>query len=268
MKLKAISYINVVVASILMMLPLHSCNSENPAYNRENVKATWIVTHYDGNPLDMSDFTIMTFDDNAQVTYWGVQSKGTGDYQWGNNVLGYDIYCCDLAIYGSYSGLFGYITPVDTHQEFIFSSNEDSLMTISNAIYQINDAYITPPFSDMTMVKLSSHYASVDSLSGIWQFLTKDSEEYNDFRVQFHADGKLTLMKQGQPGEWIPMGANDYYNKYGTFLPFTLWDNPEFGEVNHWAVRCFNIEECMPKMGVMTLSDRHSEYRLSFISSN
>lgn len=263
-----ITYIMNVVATILGLLLLHSCNKDNPAYNRENVKGTWIVTQYDGTPLDMRDYTVMTFDKDFNVTYWGIQSKGTGDYQWGNNLLGYDIYCCDLAIFGTYSGIYGYLSPVSTHQEYLFSSVEDSLMTISNAVYQINDAYITPPFSDMTMKKIHSKYASTDSLAGVWQFLTKDGQEYNNHRIQFHADGKLVIYHQDNPGQWVPMGDKDYFNKYEDFLPLTIWSNEEFGEVNHWSVNCFRIENCMPKSGTMTLFDQYSEYKLSFISAN
>lgn len=257
-------------AMSMALLMLSSCSNENPAYNRENIKATWIVKYYNNQtlPLAMRDYTVITFDNSFGATHWGILSKGTGDYQWGSNALTYDVYCCDLAINGTYSGLYGYITPVTTHQEYIFSSVEDSVMTISNAVYQINQAYITPEFTDMTMEKITSKYASLDSLAGVWQFLERDGKEYNDYRIQFLSDGKLSLFKLSPDNQWVLMEGDNYFHKYDYFLPLTLWSNEEFGTVNHWDVKCFEIVECTPKMGTMTLTDHTSEYKLSFISSN
>ena len=49
-----------------------SCNQESPAYNRENLKATWIVDTYDGNLLDERNYTVMTFTSSGTVVYEGV----------------------------------------------------------------------------------------------------------------------------------------------------------------------------------------------------
>ena len=50
-----------------------SCSQESPAYNRENLKATWIVDTYDGNLLDERNYTVMTFTSSGTVVYEGVR---------------------------------------------------------------------------------------------------------------------------------------------------------------------------------------------------
>lgn len=42
-----------------------SCNSDNPAYPRENLKATWIAYMLDGTDLDERDWHVMTFNSNG-----------------------------------------------------------------------------------------------------------------------------------------------------------------------------------------------------------
>ena len=65
-------YIVLLSAILTCGLCAVSCNRENPAYNRENLKATWLVHTLDGSPLDERSCTVMTFTSSSTVTWAGV----------------------------------------------------------------------------------------------------------------------------------------------------------------------------------------------------
>ena len=218
-----------------------SCNQESPAYNRENLKATWIVDTYDGNLLDERNYTVMTFTSSGTVVYEGVLTLDSANYQWGENTLRYDIYCCDFSISGVYSGLYGHLEEASTRQEYSFVLSEDSLMTLGVESYTINGFDVTPEYS----------------------------EEFMNYRVQFQPENVLSMSVRSGENSWDPVGnGEDYYRLYEDYLVMTLYDNWEFGTTGKWDVKCFLIDSISAVSGRMTLSSGPDEYVLSYISSN
>lgn len=246
-----------------------SCNQESPAYNRENLKATWIVDTYDGNLLDERNYTVMTFTSSGTVVYEGVLTLDSANYQWGENTLRYDIYCCDFSISGVYSGLYGHLEDASTRQEYSFVLSEDSLMTLGVESYTINGFDVTPEYSEMTMRKIPLDYAVADTIYGVWQFNTRNGEEFMNYRVQFQPENVLSMSVRSGENSWDPVGnGEDYYRLYEDYLVMTLYDNWEFGTTGKWDVKCFLIDSISAASGRMTLSSGPDEYVLSYISSN
>ena len=259
----------MLAAAVISLWAVSSCKAESPAYNRENIKATWIVDTYDGNMLDERNYTVMTFDNSGIVTYEGVLTLDSANYQWGSNDLRYEIYCCDFTITGAFSGLFGYLEEVYTEQKFDFILTEDSLMTLGVNTYSVDGTEIVPEFSQMTMRKLPRSYASADTLYGVWQFNTRNGTDFSNYRMQFQPDGVVTVSVRTGENSWEPMGAGeDYYNLYEDFIAMTLYDNYEFGTSGKWDVKCFLIDSISSVTGRMALQSGGDNYSLSFISSN
>lgn len=258
--------LSVIVCALAFSV---SCSKENPAYNRENIKATWLVDTRDGNRLDERDWTVMTFDNSNTVTWEGVLSLEDIGCQWGSNTLIYDIYCCDFSIYGTFSGLFGFVDQVVTTQEYDFVHSEDSLMILGLKKLFIDSQEVTPEFSQMTMRKLPSTYADVDTIAGIWQFNTLDGADFSGYRVQFNDDGTLTVSLRTGENTWQPMGGGeDYFRLYDDFLAMTLYDNAAFGTPSKWDVKCFQIDSISDLTGTMAMHSSGQSYTLSFISPN
>ena len=266
-RFRHIAVLSVTVACALWLL--HSCNAQSPAYNRENIKATWIVDTYDGQPLDEKSYTVMTFSSSYTVTWAGVLTQADGNFQWGENTLMYDVYCCDLSIAGTYSGLFGHLVPMETSQEYSFVDSQDSLMTIGVESWMLGGAGTVPEFSQMTMRKLPSTYADADTIYGVWQFNSRNGEDFSAYRLQFQPDGVLTMSQRTGENSWMPMGeGEDYYRLYDDYLTMTLYDNHVFGTPSKWDVKCFLIDSISTVSNTMSIRSGADSYILSYISSN
>ena len=209
---------------VIAVCVITSCNRDNPAYNRENLKATWIVDTYDGNLLDERDYTVMTFTSSGTVRYEGVLTLDSANYQWGENTLRYTIYCCDFSINGLFSGLYGYLDQVSTRQEYSFIVSQDSLMTLGVESYSINGTEVTPEYTQMTMRKIPLDYAVADTLYGVWQFNTKNGGEFMNYRVQFQPENVLSMSVRSGENSWDPVGnGEDYYRLYETVSMRIIW---------------------------------------------
>lgn len=259
--------LHIFAAAAVVLLSAIACNRESPAYNRENIKATWLVHSLDGNALSERDCYFMTFDNSSRVTYYGIASTDSG-YVWGNNRLSYEVYCCDLKINGQFSGLFGYMTPLSIKAEYDFVSHEDSSMVLGVRKYVVNDAETEPEYSRMSMKKLPSSYAATDSVSGIWQFNTKNGVEFSDYRVRFGNDGTFMFYTRVGENDWSEGNMTDSYNLYDKFMALTLYDNEVFGTAAKWDVRCFGIETASKTTNRLVLHSGDDTYSLSFISAN
>ncbi len=246
-----------------------SCSQENPAYYRENLKATWLVHTHDGNLLDERSWQVITFESTGTVDWAGVLTLPDANFQWGENTLLYDIYCCDLSVHGGYEGLFGYLTSVETEQEYSFIVAEDSVMTLGVDSWKVNGTEVTPEFSSMTMRKLPAGFAETDTLAGIWQFNTRDGADFSGYRIQFLTDGTLSISARTGENSWQPMGGGeDYFRRYDDFLALTVYDNSAFGTPSKWDVKCFQIDSISSATGSMAMRSAGQSYTLSFISAN
>lgn len=262
-------HISLLLSVLVCACTAVSCNRENPAYNRENIKATWLVHSLDGNMLDERSRTVMTFTSSGTLTWAGILTLEDANYQWGENTLLYEVYCCDLDVLGSFNGLFGHLTRIETEQNYSFIHNEDSLMTLGLERWTLGGEETVPEFSQMTMRKLPSTYASTDTIAGVWQFLTRGGEDFSSYRMQFAADGSLTMSSRSGENSWTPMGTGeDYYRLYDNFLALTIYDNPVFGTPSKWDVKCFEIESISDSTATMSMHSSGESFTLSYISSN
>lgn len=256
-----------IFAVILFSLLFVSCNKDKPAYNRENIKATWLVHSIDGNELSVRDCYFMTFDNASRVTYYGISTTDTG-YVWDSNRLRYEVYCCDLTIEGEFSGLFGYMTPISVSAGYDFISHEDSAMVLGVRKYAVNGSEVTPEHSRFSMKKLPQKYAATDSVSGIWQFNTKNGEEFVNYRVRFGNNGGFMFYTKIGENEWSEGNGTDTYSLYDKFMAVTLYDNSVFGTSSKWDVACFIIETASKTTNRMVLRYGEDSYVLSFISAD
>lgn len=260
--------VQILAAFAFAACMLYSCSKENPAYKRENLKATWLVYEYDGVRQDERNYTVMTFSSSGTVLYEGVLTLDDANFKWGDNTLRYDIYCCDLSISGKFSGLFGYLDEVSVYQKLSFGLTEDSLMVLNIDSCTVDGTYVTPEYSQMTMRKLPLKYSVADTIYGIWQFNSKNGDDFSDYRVQFQPEGVLTMSVRTGENSWDPMGTEDYYRLYDDFLSMTLYDNGVFGTQGKWDVRNFTVDSVSAVSGRMFLHSGGDEYVLSYISSN
>lgn len=271
----------IAVMTTLTCCMVLSCNTVSPAYNRENIKATWILDTYDGVLQDERDFTVMTFDASGAVRYEGVLSLEDANFQWGQNGLYYETYCCDLSITGSFEGMFGHVSRIRTSQQYTYQHSEDSLMTLALESYSLDGEDVTAvQYSNMTMRKLPRTYAQADSIQGIWQFNTRNGSDFSDCRLQIGASNALTVLRRTGENTWTPMGGvtdstdstastvyADYYNLYHDFIALTVYDNDILGTAGKWDVKCFTIDSVSILNGRMYLQSSGDTYGLSFISS-
>ena len=63
-------------ASAFLLCLCHSCNRENPAYNRENIKGAWIVYALDGTELSEQDWNVMVFSSAGTVLHFTEYQTG------------------------------------------------------------------------------------------------------------------------------------------------------------------------------------------------
>lgn len=259
-------YLPIALAAVL--ISALSCDNDNPAYNRENMRGTWIVDTYDGMQLAYDDYTVQNYNGSGTLSVYGILSVADSGRQWGMNSLYYDIYCCGMTVDGSYSGLFGHTSEVSTSQEYEFSATADSSVTLLNTLYLINDAEFSPGFSTVTMRKLPYTYSSADSISGIWQFSSRNGQPFSDYRFQFLPDGQLVFFSREGENNWIRGNDRDYYSLYHDFMAVTLYDNDVFGTDGMWDVACFRIDGISPSAGSMTIGTYTDTYVLTYVSSN
>ena len=257
----------ICLSAVICLLSAVSCSKVNPAYNRENIKGMWIVNTIDGSVLSDRDCFFMQFDESGSLVYSGIAVTDTG-HVWSSNRLSYEVYCCDLTVKGQFSGLFGNYEPLAVEYVYDFVSHEDSSLVLGVRSFSVNGKEAQSEFTTLGMEKLHSSYAAVDSISGIWQFNTKNEEAFQDYRLQFKDDGALVFYTRTGENDWTKGNATDRYYKYSDFLAMVLYDNSVFGMPDVWETACFRIETASRKTNRLILIAGEDRYVLSFISSN
>ena len=57
-----------------------SCNEQDPAYNRANIKGTWVVDNYDGNKLTQNNKVVYIFKKENVLDIEGIADLGEGNF--------------------------------------------------------------------------------------------------------------------------------------------------------------------------------------------
>ena len=250
-----------ILTVLLLSLPLLiSCNKRSPAYYRNNMIGTWIMDIVDDEKLNESDYTVMTYNNMFELQCMGKKADEDGNFVWGEDKLTYNIYCCDFAIYGKRDDVY-------IRQEYDFVSAEDSLTTLEIRLNSIDDNECDAGFKTITMRKIPNSYYKADSLYGIWQFKTRNDEEFSDYRIQFSQNGSLSFYIRGENNEWSSPSNADTYNKYDDFMALTMFNNPVLGKEGMSVVAGFLIETASPKTGIMKISSGNNKFELSYISA-
>ncbi len=267
-------YLILLIAAVCFLAS--SCDQENPAYFREHLEGTWLLNTYDGQEVPLNEYLAMSFDNRSYTTIgylecYGIKtmydSTGNICHKWEKNDFRYDLYCCDIKITGEFSGLFGYTTPVSMIREYNYLESTDSTVVLDLVLYAMGGAETDAPYSTMKMDKLIDKYDAPDSISGVWQFKTKNGEEFTDCRIQFKDKGVLNFEFRIGENEWEAHSTTDYYNLYEKFVALTVKDNKEFGVEGTWGVTCCKIDSLRQKES-MVLTTQTDTYTLSFISPN
>lgn len=265
---KSQRYLRVGIIVLCTIIAV-SCSKRKPSYNRENLKATWIMNMYDGNLLDADNWTIYSFGTTGSVTLSGIMTDTSGNRQWGNDDVFFDAYCCDVTIYGDISGLSGIPESRTIYQTYDFNTSEDSLVILNILTNKINDQDVPAEYSTMTLRKIPASYEKADSLIGIWQFSTRDGEDFDRYRLQFAASKALTFYYRNESDEWVTTGGEtgDIYNKYYDFVALTIYDNSYIGTSSKWDVACLSDFYASPFNSYMTFSFNGHTYTLTYVSA-
>lgn len=259
-------YIVPVLISVLLTLFV-SCSKESPAYDRENIKASWIVEMKDYYPLSIVDYNVLTFMNGGELECYSDINEADTSKVWGRNSLSYEVYCCDMKIEGKIKEAYGFVSETQISAEFDFLSSNDSVVTLSVKSAKVSESDVTPSFQTLTLKKLPSDYAATDSLQGIWQFNTRSGEPFEDYRIQFNGE-RLGFYERVGENEWRLVNQEDLYTRYSSLLILRLFSNKVFGTPLTWDVKKFLIDELSPSEGSMILRDDIHTYKLSYISAN
>ncbi len=266
-------YIILLLAACLLWT---SCEKVSPAHFREHLQGTWLLSSFDGEEVPLDEYMALTFKQISFTTYGRVTCQGVTTvedslgrigHKWGENTIRYDVYCCDLKVYGEYSGLFGYMTPMPMEREYNFLESTDSTISMELVSYMMGGAEAPMPYSVMAMDKLPVSYSAADSIYGVWQFKTRNGAEFTDCRIQFKPEGALNFEFRIGENEWTATSTEDYYNLYDDFVAVTVKDNSIIGVPETWAVKCFRITD-IKQMTSLELTSSDAVYTLSYISPN
>jgi len=250
------------------MTLLYACTAERPAYNRENLKATWLVNVYDGDTVDARLWTIYTFDDKQTLTIAGVSTDTEGNNRWETSTMSYSAYCCDLHINGTLNGFFGIPISYKLKQNFSFIDSQDSLCILELMTNQINGEDVAKTYNRVTMTKLPKGYGEPDSLLGIWQTQFRDGEKFDICRLKFEKSNKFTFSVQDSSGLWIPSGdGKDKYYLYSDFAVLDLYDNEYLGTEGKYDVACMTDIIASPKsLSLMSFQSNGSRYMCTLVA--
>jgi hypothetical protein len=251
------------------MIVFSSCSDYNPAYNRENIKATWIAEIKDGVKIaDCAQRKIYSFNKSGSVILSGKKNMGDGNYKWGESTLSYSVTCCVLDVSGTAAGIFDISDNIKLDMSFDIVKQKDSLLIITPTKYLINEQDIAPDYTNLQMRKIPSKYASVDSISGVWEVKSRNGVSYNAFRVEF-SDKNFAFYYKDSFGNWSSRAVGeegaDFFNLYYDFLAFTLYDNLVLGTSSKWSVSCFDIIKASPYEGVLDFSSENDSYHLELV---
>jgi hypothetical protein len=250
---------------ILQIIILPSCTRQNPAYNRENIKATWIVEKYDGEEIALSKRTTYTFDKDGGLIINGIKNSGEDNYKWGKSaLLNYKVHCCNLEINGSLEGFFDISTSYKVSQNFEIVRQKDSSLTIKVISYKIDDNDVDPSFTESTLTKLPSTYSKAESLFGLWEY---DGSAYNPFRIELRSSNSLKFyIKSDDTLSWELVSKDDYYNLYYKFIALTLFNNPVFGVTDKWRVATLKILSHTNEQLIL-INDQNVELHFKLVTS-
>jgi len=252
----------VVVVSMI------SCDRVKPAYNRENLKATWVADKYDGVVVDPYRWTVQNFSDKGALTIFGVRDVGDGNRTWGSCSMSYEAYCCDVSYVGIIQGFMGIPISAELSREYAFASSQDSLVTLDLISEKVNGEDVYSDHNRLTMRKLVKTYASTDSLVGIWQTSTRDAEKFESWRLMFESGNVFSLSVQTPGGSWMQIGdGTDQYAVYTDFITLTIKDNPYLGTEGYTDVAIFTNVTARPKASFMLFNFEGHTYTFTYVSS-
>lgn len=255
----------------LSLFAMISCTKENPAYNRENIKASWLFDTKDGSLIPEKEYLIYKFEEGGIVSLTGVRNIENENYKWGSEYLRYNVHCSNLKISGNLSGFNDISAAIRVDQEYEIIKQKDSSLTISPILYKIDSLDITPDYTLATMRKMPGIYASIDSLLGVWEINSIGAEAINTFRLEFLEKGKLNFYLKQSNGTWslleVEEDEDSYYNPYYNFVTITLYDNELLGRKDKWDVSIFDIVSLTPLSEKMVLSKDDQEYSFTLIKS-
>ncbi|MFA6676796.1 MAG: hypothetical protein WCS34_04310 [Bacteroidales bacterium] len=235
----------VSVILICFSLLLTGCENDNPAYNRENIKGTWIVYALGDRVLTPDEYYICDFSTDAStLNISAVKDMGDGSLSWGTSSVTYNVYCCSLKIYGEIDsiGPLG-ATQYDINTEFSFETSEDSLLVIKPETYQFDNTDVEPTFTSVKLKKLYRLYSASDSLSGTWELTSKDGVDDSSFRLIFDSEGGIQYMIQdGETDTWTEdVSKAATYSAYQSFIAISSDSNSELGSDLVSTVKCWDL---------------------------
>jgi len=212
----------VSVILICFSLLLTGCENDNPAYNRENIKGTWIVYALGDRVLTPDEYYICDFSTDAStLNISAVKDMGDGSLSWGTSSVTYNVYCCS----------------------FSFETSEDSLLVIKPETYQFDNTDVEPTFTSVKLKKLYRLYSASDSLSGTWELTSKDGVDDSSFRLIFDSEGGIQYMIQdGETDTWTEdVSKAATYSAYQSFIAISSDSNSELGSDLVSTVKCWDL---------------------------
>lgn len=255
-----------VTAVLALVLLFFSCSKTKPSYNRENLKADWVVDVYDGEVVDPDRWMVYSFDKSGTLDITGIQNTGDGSCTWGSCSLKYEAYCCDMSYSGDVKGFFGIPITVYIEREYSFFHSEDSLMTLELKSEKMDGEVMYSDHNRLTMRKLSPYYSATDSIAGIWQTSTRDGEKFESWRMWFYGDGTFEMFVQSGSGKWDAAGDGGEFMLYDDFAAVTVTDNPYIGTSGATDVVMMTGIEAFPSLSMMSMVIGGELFTFTFVA--
>lgn len=250
--MKTIIRSRIIIICLILLGGVCSCERDNPAYNRENIKAFWLLKTTDGSDLSLSQLSFYKFDANGKVLYGAPFITDEGAL-WKEVTLDYIVDCCTLTIRSDeVKEMYKISSTFSLSENWDIKDQKDSTLSIE-LIDRIIDGVpvdINPKRIYMEKVDESSTFAT--KIEGVWEVIQKDGSALNDFRIEFQKDNSLIFYSK-ENDLWVAKEDNrGLYYIYNEYLCLNQFNNTYFGEEDRYSLNICTVE-INDQLGLLTI---------------
>lgn len=206
---------------VLGLFSVVSCLQDDPSFFRRNMPGTWCSP----------EGVYYTFQTGSTAYAEGVGAADDGGQTWLEGRLTYQVNCCSMQYSGTWSGIEPYPAGTHLYREVELIEMNDSLLVFRNRVLQANGQQVST--SEQETWTRSVADLLKDSLTGVWQSVSKDGVTSDRYRFEFlkgseyryyeyvsGADTTGWILKEDNAGTWVNYDRN---------LILTMFDNEAWG---------------------------------------
>lgn len=257
---------HILTLLTLIITTLTGCNRENPAFNRENIKAPWIIREIDNEDASVEQTRFFIFDDEGNVVFCSPVTQEDG-VKWEESSLYYFVDCCTLEVFTAFvSGLYGINGEFSLSEFWDITDQKDSTLTISLIERKIDEELVNIGIDNLYLEKIHNDKSLSGQLKGRWGLVQLNEEIRSDFRIEFTDDTNFHFYVETEDGGWQIKSDNaGYFNIYDDYLCLTQFNNLFFGQQDKWSTSVFKTNIDL-EQGTMSISN--STLTMSFVILN